>query len=68
MPIREKLKALRKQRGMSQTELAYKAGVHVATIRRAEQGLATPRGNALIKIADALDVSIDELVGRSLAA
>lgn len=68
MPIREKLKALRKQRGMSQTELAYKAGVHVATIRRAEQGLATPRGGALVKIADALDCSVDELVGRSVPA
>jgi transcriptional regulator with XRE-family HTH domain len=61
----ERLRALREARGLSLGEL----GKHLQTSRQAihayESGLSQPTLALAIKLADALDVSLDELVGRS---
>ena len=56
-----KLLTLRKQRNLTQTELAEKAGVSVRTIQRIESGVA-PKGHTLKTIAQALDINPNELL------
>ncbi len=63
--IAKRLKELRKKAGWSQQKLAEKSGLSYNTITKIEQGAATmPTIQTIIKIADALEISIDELVGR----
>lgn len=63
--IAKRLKELRKKSGWSQQKLAEKAGLSYNTITKIEQGAATkPTIQTMIKIADAFQISIDELVGR----
>jgi len=60
--IREKVRALRKQRGWSQIDLANQSGLSLASIRNLEQGLKfTPRTRRMVSLA--LDVSPAELGG-----
>ena len=57
------LKQLRKQRGLSQGELATKLNVVRQTVSKWEQGLSVPDSEMLIRIADALDTSVNILLG-----
>jgi transcriptional regulator with XRE-family HTH domain len=59
-----RLKALRLERRLSQAQLARLAGVPKGTLLQWEYGLRTPKLDAAVKLADALDVSLDELAGR----
>jgi transcriptional regulator with XRE-family HTH domain len=54
--------ALRQQKGLSRTQLAYLAGVEYATVERFEQGRSVPGVATLRGIAQALGISLDELV------
>lgn len=57
---------LRKQRGMTQLELAGKLGVTDKAISKWERNLSCPDINTLPVLADALGVSLEELMlGRS---
>ena len=60
--IAKKIKQLRKQVGYSQEKLAEKAEVSLRTIQRLENGKTDPRGDTIIRIAKALDVSLDDLI------
>jgi len=61
----KRLKELRKKSGWSQQKLAEEAGLSYNTITKIEQGAATkPTIQTMIKIADAFQISIDELVGH----
>jgi transcriptional regulator with XRE-family HTH domain len=51
----ETITTLRKKQGLSQVELAEKAGLGVATIKRLETGKFFPDGNSLLKLAEALN-------------
>ncbi|MBI4823397.1 MAG: helix-turn-helix transcriptional regulator, partial [Nitrospirae bacterium] len=42
MPFAEKLSKLRKDRGLTQEELAKKVGVGIAQMRRYEKGASSP--------------------------
>lgn len=57
------LRAARIQKGLSQTELAKRAGVELSLISRYEQCKTTPRPETLEKIAKALDCSAEQLYG-----
>ena len=57
--------ALRDKKGWSQAELADNSGVSRVMIGKYERGEAAPSIEAAKKIADALDVSLDYLVGAS---
>lgn len=59
-----KLAALRKAMGLSQDKLSALSGVHRVTIARLELGTQSPTLETLKKLADALNVPIDELVDR----
>lgn len=58
-----KIKECRKKRGVSQEELAKQIGVKRAVISKYETGKISPRLDMVQKIARALGVSIDELLG-----
>jgi transcriptional regulator with XRE-family HTH domain len=59
------LKALRNQKGWSQEKLAREANISYHTVIKLEQsGIKNPRIETVIKLADALNVSLDKLVGR----
>lgn len=49
---------------MTQTELAERVGVKQGTISAYESGAATPGVENLIRLADALNCSLDELCER----
>ena len=59
------LVTLRKQKGWSQEKLAQEAGISYNTLIKLERnGIKNPKIETVIKLADALNVSLDELVGR----
>jgi transcriptional regulator with XRE-family HTH domain len=63
MPIKDRLRQLRKAAGMTQQALAVKAGLSVTAIVHIEGGrIDDPRGSTLKAIARALGVSLDELM------
>ena len=60
----KKLRALRKARGLSQTELARVLHYGYTAIGNYECGRNEPCLDDLIRLADFFEVSIDELLGR----
>lgn len=60
------IKKLRKQKKLSQDKLARIADIPYNTLIKIESGRSNnPTFETLSKLADALEVSLDELVGRS---
>ena len=57
----ERVRELRRARGLSQEELAFKAGVHRTYLGGIEQGTRNPALNNIAAIAKALGVSLPEL-------
>ena len=56
---------LRKQKGWSQEKLAVESGISYNTIIKIERGgIKNPKIETVIKLANALKISIDELVGN----
>lgn len=65
--LAQTIKELRKKHKISQEELARKAGITYSTLIKIESGANdNPTIKTTKKIADALQISIDELVGRPL--
>ena len=60
-----RIRDLRKDAGMSQDQLAELASLNRVTIAKYESGKVEPGAQALSRIADALDVTVDQLLGRS---
>lgn len=58
----ERLKELRKKAGITQEQLAEIIGIHEATIRRWELSQRQPRMDEIKKLAQALNVTDDELL------
>lgn len=59
----ENLKTLRKQKGFTQEELAIRVSVVRQTVSKWEKGLSVPDADALQRIAEVLDVGVNELLG-----
>jgi transcriptional regulator with XRE-family HTH domain len=59
----QRLRAVREKLDMSQHELARLCGLSINQISRYELGLREPTSTSLVKIARALNVSIDYLAG-----
>ena len=57
---------IRKEKDWSQTDLANESGVSREMIGKYERGEAIPSVDAAKKIADALEVSLDFLVGEGI--
>jgi transcriptional regulator with XRE-family HTH domain len=66
MTISEAIRTARENKGYSRNKLAMKAGINQQSISNWELGLSFPNIINLIPIADALNISLDELVGREL--
>ena len=62
----ENLKALRKQKGFSQEELATRLHVVRQTISKWEKNLSVPDADTLIRLAETLEVSVSELLGAKI--
>ncbi len=64
--LNENIKNLRKEKGMSQEELALKLNVVRQTVSKWEQNLSVPDSEMLIKIAEAFDVPVSRLLGETV--
>lgn len=64
--LSENLKFLRKQKGMSQEELAARLNVVRQTVSKWEKGLSVPDAHLLMKLAEILGVSVAELLGGKI--
>lgn len=67
MSFHEKLLKYRKLRGFTQEEFAEKMEVSRQSISKWENGEAIPDLTKVMKMADVLDVGLDELCGREMA-
>lgn len=67
MNFDESLKELREKHNMTQEQLAKKSGISSRMIQRYEYGISRPRLDAVEKIALALNVTTDELLGNTVA-
>jgi transcriptional regulator with XRE-family HTH domain len=65
MTIGEHIMLLRKQKGLSQSELGKVIGTSGDVIGRYERDVITPSIDVIVNVADALEVSIDFLVGKT---
>ncbi|MFZ7175813.1 S24 family peptidase [Streptococcus hyovaginalis] len=59
--IGSKIREYRKKRFLTQNELALSVGIGHTTIANYEKGFRTPKKNTLFKIAESLNVTIDDL-------
>lgn len=58
-----KLKEVRKEKGMSMKALAKLVGCSVSSISYFESGAKKPSYEMLLKLSEALDVSVSDLIG-----
>lgn len=65
MKFNERLKSIREQRGLTQVQLAEQSGVSTRMIQNYEGGTNRPRIEIAEKIAKALNITADELLGNS---
>lgn len=63
--ISTNLAAIRKAKKISQEELAVRVNVVRQTISKWEKGLSVPDADMLVKLAEALDVSTEALLGEA---
>lgn len=61
----ERLKLLRKERGLKQREMAKELGLALSSYQCYEYATRYPEFPGLVALADFFDVSLDYLVGRS---
>lgn len=62
----ENIRAIRKQKGLSQEELAVKLNVVRQTVSKWENGLSVPDSQLLLLISEELDVPVSTLLGRAV--
>ena len=67
MTLAENLKTKRKEYELTQEDLAKRVGVDRVSISNFEAGLKIPSLNTTVAIADALHMSVDELIGRQVS-
>jgi transcriptional regulator with XRE-family HTH domain len=60
-----RLQKLRELRGLTQAEFGRRAGISAASVSHFETGQRAPSLESLVKLADALEVSADTLLGRA---
>jgi transcriptional regulator with XRE-family HTH domain len=61
--IGARLKQLRHNRGVTQVELAEKIGIHQSVLSECERGEVRLHGALVVRLAKALKVSTDEILG-----
>ena len=66
MMFNDNLNKYRKQKGLSQEELAFRLGVSRQSVSKWESGQSTPELERIIEIADLFGISLDELIGHEV--
>lgn len=66
MVLHENIRAIRKEKGLTQEQLADAMGVSTASVSKWETGVAAPELTVLADLADYFDVSIDALMGHEI--
>lgn len=56
------LKEIRQEKGLSQTDLAKKMGISSQAVQQFENGVRTPSLERAVEIAQALEITLDELI------
>ena len=64
--LSEKIRAIRKSKGLSQEELAIKLNVVRQTISKWEQGLSVPDADMLISLSEAFETPVSTLLGETV--
>ena len=59
-----RIRTARERHGWTQAELGQRADMAAAAVSHFENGVRQPSLESLVRLADALDVSTDELLGR----
>lgn len=65
--LKENIKAIRKQKGLSQEELSIRLNVVRQTISKWEQELSVPDSEMLISISEVLDTPVNILLGENIS-
>jgi len=63
--VQTRLKEWRERRGLSQRKLGELSGVHYVSIVKIEAGRLDPRLSTVLKLCQALRVSLSQLVGET---
>lgn len=66
MELNERLKMLMKEKGLNQKELAKISGITEASMSKYLSGERTPRIDVIVNLANALQVTTDELIGNDI--
>ncbi len=64
--LKENIKTLRKQKGLSQEELAVKLNVVRQTVSKWEQGLSVPDAEMLISLSEVFETPVSTLLGENV--
>ena len=64
MTLGEKIASARKEKGITQEMLAEQLGVTRQAVARWETGLSVPDAGMLVRIAGALDTTVNDLLGE----
>ena len=64
--LKENIKTLRKQKGLSQEELSIKLNVVRQTVSKWEQGLSVPDSEMLVSISEVLETPVSTLLGENI--
>ena len=67
MTTGEKIRYYRNLRGMSQETLGELSGIHYATIKKYELGIRNPKPEQLLKISNALGISINVFLNLDIS-
>ena len=67
-PFKDRLRKAREDKGLSQAQLAEKAGLQPSAVSHFEAGRRAPSFDNLRALADALDITTDHLLGREAKA
>ena len=66
--LNENIRELRKQKGLSQEELAIKLNVVKQTVSKWERGLSVPDAEMLLSLGEVLDTPVSTLLGKTVIA
>ena len=66
MVLHENIRTIRKEKGLTQEQLADAMGVSTASVSKWETGVAAPELTVLADLADYFEVSIDALMGHTI--
>jgi len=66
--VADRIKALREQKGFTQTELSKQLGITRSSVNAWEMGISVPSTQYIVELSDIFDVSTDYLLGVDSSA